>query len=138
MDIAVAGVGSSVVLDDSGGIPLALTRVGAFLRLTAEMVAEGAAPVALLAALKHPLAADGVGAATFRRRVRVLEQRVLRGPRPGIGFEGLLAEGRFRAGENGSRGAEWAAEALAWLEPLAEAAAPFAKELGASLSLIHI
>src|SRR3546814_8703911 len=47
-----------IAVDDSAGRSLASTPPGVFLRLTAEMVAERFAPVALLAALKHPLAAD--------------------------------------------------------------------------------
>ncbi|MFQ5783195.1 MAG: double-strand break repair protein AddB [Alphaproteobacteria bacterium] len=76
-------------VDDSAGQPLADTAPGSFLRLGAAMVAEKAAPLALLAALKHPLAAGGVRAGVFRARVRELERRVLRGPRPDQGFGGI-------------------------------------------------
>jgi len=78
-------------VDDSGGQPLAHTPPGAFLRLTATMVAEDAAPVALLAALKHPLAAGGMEPVAFRTLTRRLEKTVLRGPRPAPGFAGLRA-----------------------------------------------
>src|SRR6185312_11141598 len=47
-------------VDDSAGQPLDQTAPGAFLRLTAEMLAEELAPVPLLAALKHPLAGGGL------------------------------------------------------------------------------
>ncbi len=80
-----------VEVDDSGGRPLAVTPPGVFLRLTAEMVAEEFAPHPLLAALKHPLAAGGLEAPAFRRRVRRLERAVLRGPRPPPGIAGLRA-----------------------------------------------
>ncbi|MCH7633820.1 MAG: hypothetical protein IIA36_03885 [Proteobacteria bacterium] len=73
-----------IEIDDSAGQPLATTPPGAFLRLTAEMIAERAAPVPLLAALKHPLAAGGMRPAAFRAAVRRLELALLRGPRPGI------------------------------------------------------
>ncbi|MCG8692849.1 MAG: double-strand break repair protein AddB, partial [Minwuiales bacterium] len=102
-------------IDDSGGVPLAHTPPGTFLTLTAAMAAEDLAPVALLAALKHPLAAGGMAPIRFRARVRELEWRVLRGPRPAPGFAGL-------------RTALEAAEApeplLDWLEGLAAAARP--------------
>jgi ATP-dependent helicase/nuclease subunit B len=76
-------------VDDSAGQPLDRTPVGAFLRLTAEMLAEELAPIPLLAALKHPLAAGGRDVARFRAWVRRLEIAVLRGPRPAAGFAGL-------------------------------------------------
>ena len=80
-----------VDIDDSAGTPLALTPPGAFLRLTARMAAENLAPVPLLAALKHPLAAAGVSPGAFRARVRSLERQALRGPRPAPGIDGLGA-----------------------------------------------
>jgi ATP-dependent helicase/nuclease subunit B len=76
-------------VDDSAGQPLDQTPPGTFLRLTAEMVAEELAPVPLLAALKHPLAASGLDVAAFRAWVRRFEMAVLRGSRPAPGFAGL-------------------------------------------------
>ena len=73
-------------VDDSAGLPLAQTPPGAFLCLPAGMAAAGLAPVALLAALKHPLAAGGMKAGAFRDRGRTLEGELLRGPRPAPGF----------------------------------------------------
>lgn len=78
-----------VAVDDSAGTALAATPPGVFLRLIAQAVAEGLAPVPLLAALKHPLAAGGLAPAAFRRRVRALEVAVLRGARPAPGLDGL-------------------------------------------------
>src|SRR5215813_13911473 len=78
-----------VDVDDSAGQPLDQTPPGAFLRLTAEMLAEELAPVPLLAALKHPLAAGGLEAAAFRAWVRRFEMAGLRGSRPAPGFAGL-------------------------------------------------
>ncbi|HSO41660.1 MAG TPA: double-strand break repair protein AddB, partial [Rhodospirillales bacterium] len=80
-----------VAVDDSAGVPLAKTPPGTFLRHTARMLVDALAPVTLLAALKHPLAACGLTPAAFRWRVRRLERRVLRGPRPAPGLEGLRA-----------------------------------------------
>ena len=119
-----------VIVDDSAGTPLALTRAGSFLRLSAEMLAEDVAPVELLSALKHPLAAAGVAAGLFRARVRGLERRVLRGPRPAPGFAGLRQAVADRFGDDDRDWtAEWAVETHAWLDPLAEAAAPFSAEI---------
>ena len=78
-------------IDDSAGRPLAQTPPGAFLRLTARMVADELAPVALLAALKHPLASGGMETVAFRTLIRALETAVLRGPRPAPGLKGLAA-----------------------------------------------
>ncbi len=78
-------------VDDSAGLPLAATPPGVFLRLAAALLAEQAAPLSLLAALKHPLAAGGLERGEFLRRLRRLERLVLRGPRPAAGFAGLRA-----------------------------------------------
>ena len=78
-----------LAVDDSAGRPLAESGPAAFLRLVAALAAERAAPVPLLAALKHPLAAGGRSPQGFRRMVRRLERRVLRGPRPAPGLNGL-------------------------------------------------
>jgi ATP-dependent helicase/nuclease subunit B len=53
------------------------------------MVAEGFAPHATLAALKHTLAQGGRGPGAFRTLVRRLERHALRGPRPAAGIAGL-------------------------------------------------
>ncbi|MBM3597126.1 MAG: double-strand break repair protein AddB [Alphaproteobacteria bacterium] len=71
--------------DDSAGRPLGDTPPGAFLALVLDMVAHEMAPVPLLAALKHPLAAGGRDTAETRALVRRLEIAVLRGPRPAPG-----------------------------------------------------
>ena len=75
-------------IDDSAGLPLARTPPGAFLRLVLDMAASELAPVPLLAALKHPLAAGGVAPEEFRDLARRLEGKI-RGPRPAPGFAGL-------------------------------------------------
>ena len=81
----------NIAIDDSAGVPLALTTAGTFLRLSASMVAEELAPIPLLAALKHPLAAGGIPVGRFRSQVRRLDRALLRGPRPAAGFAGLQA-----------------------------------------------
>jgi len=79
-----------IEIDDSAGLPLNRTPPGAFLRLVLELAASRLAPVPLLAALKHPLAAGGLDPAVFRRLARRLEKEIL-GPRPAPGFAGLRA-----------------------------------------------
>ncbi|PKQ07168.1 MAG: double-strand break repair protein AddB [Alphaproteobacteria bacterium HGW-Alphaproteobacteria-11] len=78
-----------IEVDDSGGEPLAQTTSLTFMRLVAAMIAEDFAPVALLACLKHPLAAAGEDPAHFRAHVRTMESIILRGPRPAPGIAGL-------------------------------------------------
>ncbi|MEE8245648.1 MAG: double-strand break repair protein AddB [Alphaproteobacteria bacterium] len=109
-----------IEIDDSGGVPLAETPPGAFLRLCAEMLAEALAPVALLAALKHPFAAGGIDAASFRARARELERLVLRGPRPAPGVSGL---------RRALKVARAPRELIRWFATLAKAATPFARLL---------
>jgi ATP-dependent helicase/nuclease subunit B len=77
-------------IDDSAGLPLARTPPGAFLRLVLDMAESELAPVPLLAALKHPLAAGGMAREEFRELARELE-RAIRGPRPAPGIAGLRA-----------------------------------------------
>lgn len=107
----------NIDIDDSGGTPLADTLPGVFLRLTADAVAADAAPVPLLSALKHPLAAGGLAPAAFRDRVREMELAILRGPRPIPGFAGLHAALRHIEPEAGL---------TLWAEDLEAAARPFA------------
>jgi ATP-dependent helicase/nuclease subunit B len=77
-------------IDDSAGTPLNRTPPGTFLRLVLELAQTELAPVPLLAALKHPLAAGGMSRERFRERARRLEAAI-RGPRPAPGFAGLRA-----------------------------------------------
>ena len=49
-----------IEIDDSAGVPLGRTPPGVFLRLVLDLAASALAPVPLLAALKHPLAAGGL------------------------------------------------------------------------------
>src|SRR5436190_23725032 len=79
----------NVPVDDSGGDALSDTPAGVFARLAAEAALDGLPPVTLLALLKHPLTRLGVPAGTHARTIAVLEQAVLRGPRPRPGTDGL-------------------------------------------------
>ena len=116
-----------IEIDDSAGQPLAVTPVGAFLRLTAEMLSEGAAPVSLLAGLKHPLASGRMAPAEFRARVRQLEILVLRGPRPARGFQAL--EDALRASQPGRNKDIEGSDLAAWLRAIARSARPFVRLL---------
>lgn len=78
-----------VPVDDSGGDALADTSAGVFARLAADAALGGLAPVTLLALLKHPLLRLGAGEGAHRETAAVLEQAVLRGPRPRAGTSGL-------------------------------------------------
>jgi ATP-dependent helicase/nuclease subunit B len=80
-----------IEIDDSAGLPLDKTPPGVFLRLLLDLAVEALAPLPLLAALKHPLAAGGRAPEAFRALVRQLETVTLRGPRPAPGFAGLAA-----------------------------------------------
>ncbi len=111
-------------VDDSAGQPLAATPPGVYLRLVAALLSEEVAPLALLAALKHPLAAGGIERVAFLRRLRRLEHLVLRGPRPAAGFAGLRAA--LSAEDS---------ELSAWLTQLEALAAPMASLLAGEAAL---
>jgi ATP-dependent helicase/nuclease subunit B len=126
-----------IAVDDSAGRPLSHSPPGGFLGLTAEMVAGGLAPVALLAALKHPLAAGGEATAAFRAKVRSLERLALRGPRPGPGFAGLKSALRAAARDKHRRKEDRKAarELAGWLKGLEALAKPFTRALARAKTL---
>ena len=107
----------NIKIDDSAGTPLSRTPPGVFLALLARAAAEDFAPVALLALLKHPLAAGGRERATFRRNVRAMERAALRGLRPENGLTGieLRLRGAKRPDEQLIR---WFTDLQDMLEPL--------------------
>jgi len=74
--------------DDTAGRPLPQTAAGRVLLQLAEVVAERAAPVPVLALLGHPLVRPGDGRAIWLERVRQLDL-ALRGPRPGPGLAAM-------------------------------------------------
>ena len=78
-----------IEIDDSAGRPLADTPPAVFLRLVARAAGEGLAPVILLAAMKHPIAAGAMDRGQFVAMVRDFEKEILRGPRPAPGINGL-------------------------------------------------
>ena len=76
-----------IAADDTGGRPLSRMAAGRLYLLLAEVIAEQAAPVPLMALLGHPLVATGEGRQDWLKHQRALE-RQLRRPRP---EPGLLA-----------------------------------------------
>jgi len=78
----------NIEADDSAGRPLAQTAAGRVLLLLAEVGAEQAAPVPLMALLEHPLVRAGEGRAEWLDNARALELK-LRGPRLAPGLEPL-------------------------------------------------
>ena len=117
-----------IEIDDSAGAPLGKTPPGVFLRLAARLIAERAAPVAFLAALKHPLAAGGEAPEEFRRKLRAVERAVLRGARPETGLDGLR-RALQAAGEE---------QAANWLSTIAGAARPFTQLMAERVTLTQI
>ncbi|MCW1428568.1 PD-(D/E)XK nuclease family protein [Novosphingobium sp. JCM 18896] len=97
--------------DDTAGQPLAQTPAGRLLLLLAELVAEQAAPVPLLALLTHPLVAAEGDRAAWLEAARHLDL-ALRGPRQAAGLAPIAA-----AAAKG-RVAEWWSGVEAMLSPL--------------------
>jgi ATP-dependent helicase/nuclease subunit B len=100
--------------DDTAGRPLPQTAAGRVLLLLAEVLAQDAAPVPLLALLEHPLVRAGEARAAWLEHARALDL-ALRGPRPAPG----LAPLRAVVARDGSAGLTlWWAELEAVLLPL--------------------
>jgi ATP-dependent helicase/nuclease subunit B len=111
--------------DDSAGRPLAQTPPGTLLLAAASAAAERFAPVPLLALLKHPLVMAGPERLAWLDGVRLLD-RLLRGPRPAAGLDGIgarLADGDDREAALRAETAAWWAEAVPLLRPLEQAVA---------------
>ncbi|WP_395612837.1 double-strand break repair protein AddB [Allosphingosinicella sp.] len=109
--------------DDSAGRPLAQTPPGTLLLAAASAAAERFAPVPLLALLKHPLVMAGPERLAWLDGVRLLD-RVLRGPRPAAGLDGIgahLADGDEREAPLRNEAAAWWAGVVPLLRPLEEA-----------------
>ncbi|VWX51260.1 double-strand break repair protein AddB [Novosphingobium sp. 9U] len=100
-----------IVADDSAGRPLPQTAAARVMLLLAELIAESAAPVPLIALLTHPLVAAGEDRARWLEQARALDI-ALRGPRPGPGLEPL------RAKADEARVLEWWNGVEATLSPL--------------------
>lgn len=120
-----------IAADDTAGQPLPQTAAGRVLLLLAEVLAEEAAPVPLIALLTHPLvgrdAASGPGRARWLEQARRLDH-ALRGPRPAPGLPPLTLLAKGKGLE------EWWAGAEAVLAPLFELAGD--AQLSASLDAL--
>ena len=81
--------------DDTAGQPLPQTAAGRVLLLLAELLAEDAAPVPLVALLTHPLARQGEGRADWLDNARKFDL-ALRGPRPAPGLAPLAKRAEER------------------------------------------
>lgn len=128
-----------IAVDDSAGEPLALRPPGAFLRALLAAAAARFRPVALLAALQHPLAggATADGRARWLGAVRALDL-ALRGPAPAAGLGGIDARlAACRASAQPAPGDWWARDArphLARLEALFATAPPSLAQLLGTLA----
>lgn len=110
----------NIEADDSAGRPLSQTAAGRVLLLLAELGADQAAPVPLVALLEHPLVRSGDARAAWLDNARALDL-ALRGPRLMPGLEAL------RPVAEKANATAWWSEVEAILAPLlAEAEAPLA------------
>ncbi len=100
-----------ITADDSAGRPLPQTAAGRVLLLLAELTAEKAAPVPLMALLQHPLVKAGDARADWLAATRKLELE-LRGPRIASGLD-PIAKKAAKADL-----AQWWHEVSAILEPI--------------------
>jgi ATP-dependent helicase/nuclease subunit B len=122
--------------DDSAGRPLSQTPPGTLLLAAANAAAERFAPVALLALLKHPLVMAGGDRLGWLDGARLLD-RMLRGPRPAAGLDGIaahLAPDGGRDGDLRAAAASWWGDVMTLLRPLeavADSEASLADLLGA-------
>jgi ATP-dependent helicase/nuclease subunit B len=104
--------------DDTAGQPLPQTAAGRVLLLLAEVMAEQAAPVPLLALLGHPLVRQGERRAEWLERVRALDLQ-LRGPRPDAGIGAIRnAAEKVATRQENLRMRDWWAEVEAILVQL--------------------
>ncbi|MDB5381491.1 MAG: double-strand break repair protein AddB, partial [Rhodospirillales bacterium] len=117
--VSAALVRHGITADDSAGEPFGETPAGGFLRLLVRCVAEGFAPVPLLALVKHPLAAAGMDRFAWLSAWRALERAALRGPRAAAGLDAL--RDAARAGMRREAQAEVLARVLGAVDALAEA-----------------
>ncbi len=113
----------NIEADDTAGRPLPQTAAGRLFLLLAELGAEAAAPVPLVALLEHPLVRAGEERAAWLENARRFE-RTLRGPRPAPGLAPL------RTVAEKAKLPTWWAEVEAILTPLmGEDEAPLADQL---------
>ncbi len=78
----------NIQVDDSAGAPLARTRRGNFLRMTANWLNQPANPITLMQLLRHPLCQCGLSPEDFATSADAMDLS-LRGFAPGEGFLAL-------------------------------------------------
>ena len=86
-------------IDDSGGVPLAETSAGVFLRLTLDATEAGWPPVLLLSVLKHPFVCLGRRRSELRVLVARLERRFLRRADSGADLRSIARQVHERGDE---------------------------------------
>ncbi|WP_242146292.1 double-strand break repair protein AddB [Sphingomonas sp. BAUL-RG-20F-R05-02] len=109
-----------IEIDDSAGRPLSILPSGTLLLALADAAAQRFAPLALLTLLKHPLVCAGEGRRPWLDGARKLD-RVLRGPRPAAGLDGIdahLADAPRREVARRASAAAWWPHARALLAPM--------------------
>jgi ATP-dependent helicase/nuclease subunit B len=109
-----------IEIDDSAGRPLSILPSGTLLLALADAAAQRFAPLALLTLLKHPLVCAGEGRRLWLEGARKLD-RVLRGPRPAAGLDGIdahLADAPKREQARRAAAAVWWPHARALLAPV--------------------
>ena len=107
-----------IAVDDSAGRPLSQTAAGRVFLLLADVLAEDAAPVPLMALLGHPLVDGGIERGAWLRQLRRME-RALRGPRQAGGLRPVAQAAQMLAHRH-PRMAEWFALVETALAPLLE------------------
>ena len=128
-----------IALDDSAGRPLSILPSGTLLTALADAATQRFAPLALLTLLKHPLVAAGAGRGAWLDGARALD-RVLRGPRPAAGLDGIdahLRDGHERERHRRTRAASWWPAPRALLAPLEEVFAGGAQPLPPLLAALR-
>ena len=78
-----------IAIDDAAGIPLSSLPEGRFIQAVAEAMISDFKPVALLSMLIHPLSACGMPRDSVRQATRLIDKKLLRGPRPPKGLYGI-------------------------------------------------
>ncbi|MCF8881093.1 double-strand break repair protein AddB [Erythrobacter sp. SN021] len=106
----------NIAADDSAGRPLSQTPAGRLLLLLAEIMADKAPPVPLMALLAHPLVDGGMERGVWLRQLRRVE-RELRGPRRAGGLK-PIGEIAARLAERHARVGEWFVVVEEALDPL--------------------
>nr|WP_282099723.1 double-strand break repair protein AddB [Qipengyuania qiaonensis] len=108
----------NILADDSGGRPLSQTAAGRAFLLAAEVMAENAKAVTLMALLGHPLADGGMERGAWLRQLRKVE-RELRGPRLEAGL-GPIRDAVAKLAHTGERILDWWELAEAAIVPLVD------------------